>query len=64
MPPRRRIIYPGLLKELARTCGQQEGLTCGQIKERLADMGFNIPLSTIAGWILHGELSHVHHFQP
>ena len=52
MPHRTRKIYPWWLKILARTWGQQ-GLTCGQIKARLADLGWNISSVTIAGWLAH-----------
>ena len=58
-PYRRRIIYPWWLKVLVRTWGQQ-GLTCGQIKARLADFGLNISCATIATWLATPRLSNTH----
>ena len=56
MPPSRRQIIPRWLKDLARTWHQQEGLTNRQIQARLAEIGWQVPLTTIAGWFSHAQL--------
>ena len=63
MLPRRRIIYLGWLKELARTWAQQEGLTTRQMQARLAEIGLHMSLSTIAGWFSRAQLVK-EHVQP
>ena len=46
----RRLIIPMWLKDVVRNWHLQEGLTWRQIQARLDEIGFHLPLSTIAAW--------------
>ena len=55
MPPSRRVIIPKWLKDEAKRWKEQEGFTNRQIQARLAQIGLNVSLSTIAGWFSHAR---------
>ena len=55
MDPRRRLIIPKWLKDLAKKWRNEEGFTHRQIQARLADIGVHVSIATIAGWFSHAR---------